>query len=103
MCLQSFQMDWATWVCGERVISNAMVHEMRKEGLVVEAEKPIQVIYDGVIVGNYVADLVVEGLVLVELKCVRAFDDGHTAQCLNYLAATGLAICLLINFAKKWK
>ncbi len=61
---------------------------------------PIKVYYDGVVVGEYIADLVVEGCVLVELKAVKGLDDIHTAQCLNYLKATSLKICLLINFGK---
>jgi GxxExxY protein len=56
--------------------------------------------YDGVIVGEYVADLVVEQAVIVELKHARVLDDVHLAQCLNYLIATGLHLCLLINFGK---
>ena len=89
--------------CGfaEKVYENAMVHELRKSGLSVEQQKAITVAYDGVIVGEYLADLVVEGAVLVELKSVRSLDDVHAAQCLNYLAATGIPICLLLNFGKR--
>jgi GxxExxY protein len=54
--------------------------------------------YDGIVVGEYAADLLVEGAVLAELKAVRALDDIHRAQCLNYLKATGLRLCLLLNF-----
>jgi GxxExxY protein len=89
--------------CGfaEKVYENAMAHELRKAGLAVEQQKPITVIYDGVVVGEYLADLLVEGTVLVELKAARALDDAHTAQCLNYLAATGIPVCLLLNFGKR--
>ena len=59
----------------------------------------IGVEYDGVTVGTYVADLLVENAVLVEVKAVRALDANHDAQCLNYLRATGLTVCLLMNFA----
>jgi GxxExxY protein len=52
-------------------------------------------------VGEYCADLIVEDKVLVELKAARSFDDAHLAQCLNYLAATNLLICLLINFGRR--
>ena len=55
-------------------------------------------LYDGVVVGDYVADLVVEQLVIVELKAVKQLDNNHQAQCLNYLKATGLSVALLINF-----
>jgi GxxExxY protein len=77
-----------------------MVHELRKAGLAVQQQYPINVLYDGVLVGEYIADALVEGSVLVELKAVKELDDVHMAQCMNYLKATGLAICLLINFGK---
>jgi GxxExxY protein len=54
--------------------------------------------YDGVIVGEYAADLFIENILLVELKAVKSLDDVHLAQCLNYLKATGLTLCLLIKF-----
>ncbi len=82
----------------EKVYENALGHELRKCGLVVEQQKPITVYYDGVAVGFFDADLFVEGRVLVELKVAKAFDDIHLAQCLNYLKATKLPLCLLINF-----
>ena len=88
--------------CGflEKVYENALAHEMRKAGLTVEQQKPIVVQYDGVVVGEYVADLVVEGAVLIELKVCKAFDEIHEAQCLNYLKATGFPICLSLNFGR---
>ena len=88
--------------CGflEKVYENAFAHELRKAGLSVEEQKPIIVRYDGVVVGEYVADLVVEGRVLIELKACKSLDDIHSAQCLNYLVATGFPICLLINFGR---
>lgn len=89
--------------CGflEKIYENAMVIELRNAGLSVVQQHSVVVRYQGQIVGEYTADLFVEGRVLVELKAVRNLDDAHTAQCLNYLAATGAAICLLINFAKR--
>jgi len=84
----------------EKVYENALAHEIRKAGLRVAQQEPLLVIYDDVCVGEYFADLLVEDSVLVELKTVRAIDEIHMAQCLNYLKATGLKICLLINFAK---
>jgi GxxExxY protein len=56
-------------------------------------------VYDGASVGEYIADLVVEDLVIVETKAVKALEDIHVAQCLNYLKATGLKLGLLLNFA----
>lgn len=82
----------------ERVYENALVHELRKRGISVEQQKAIQVIYDGVVVGEYVADLVVESQVIVELKAVKQLDNIHQAQCMNYLKATGLSVALLVNF-----
>ena len=84
----------------EKVYENALAHELRKAGLRAEQQRPLRVQYDGVVVGEYAADLLVEDCILVELKAVKAFDDIHLAQCLNYLKATGLSLCLLINFGK---
>jgi GxxExxY protein len=83
----------------EKVYENALAHELTKAGLMVTQQIAIGVEYDGVTVGTYVADLLVENAVLVEIKAVRALDTNHDAQCLNYLRATGLTVCLLMNFA----
>ncbi len=83
----------------EKVYENALAHEVRKRGLEVLQQHPIDVWYDGVLVGQYIADLVVANLVIVELKVVKSLDSIHQAQCLNYLRATGLTTCLLMNFA----
>ena len=89
--------------CGflEKCYENALAHELRKAGLSVQQQVPLDVLYDGIIVGQYVADLIVEGCVWIELKAIKACDEVHAAQCINYLAATGLPICLLINFSKR--
>ena len=84
----------------EKVYENALAHELRKAGLKVLQQHPITVMYDGSVVGEYVADLLVEDSVIVELKAVKTLDDVHTAQALNYLNATGLRVCLLINFGR---
>ncbi|MCL5280119.1 MAG: GxxExxY protein [Planctomycetes bacterium] len=88
--------------CGflEKVYENALAHELRKAGLKTEQQHGITIHYDGVVVGEYAADLLVEGILLIELKAVRELDDVHLAQCLNYLRATNLRLCLLMNFAK---
>ena len=83
----------------EKVYENALAHELRQQGLVAEQQASIKVLYEGVVVGDYLADIVVNGKVLVELKVVRALDEIHKAQCINYLKATGHTICLLLNFA----
>jgi GxxExxY protein len=89
--------------CGfmEKVYENALAHEIRKTGLKVLQQVPIKVWYDGIIVGEYIADLLVEDNVLAELKATSAFDPVHAAQCINYLTATRLPVCLLINFGKR--
>ena len=84
----------------EKVYENALAHELRKAGLRVVQQYGIQVSYDGIVAGEYVADLFAEDCILIELKAVRAFDEVHLAQCLNYLKATGLRVCLLINFGR---
>lgn len=86
--------------CGflEEVYENALAYEIRKLNLKVEQQKEIDVFYDGFKVGHYKPDLLIADTVIVELKSVKHLDDAHKAQCLNYLKATGLKICLLINF-----
>ena len=84
----------------EKVYENALAIEIRKAGLSVTQQAKIEVLYDGQIVGEFFADLLVERLVVVELKVAKALDNIHMAQCLNYLRATDLPICLLINFGK---
>jgi GxxExxY protein len=85
----------------EKVYENALVHRIRKiTEFMVAQQYPVQVVYDGVIVGEFFADLLVDERVLVELKAVSMLTNDHTAQALNYLRATGLEICLLINFGR---
>ena len=82
----------------EKVYQNALAYELRKLGMNVLVEHPINVLYDRVVVGEYVADLLVENSIILELKVVGQFDDIHFVQCLNYLKGTGLKLGLLINF-----
>ena len=84
----------------EKVYENALAHELRKAGYTVEQQYPIQVWYDEVQVGEYVADLLIDHQVIIELKVVRSLDSIHMAQCYNYLKATGKKVCLLVNFGK---
>ncbi len=88
--------------CGfvEKVYENALAHELRKSGLAVAQQRGVVVKYADVVVGEYTTDLLVEDSMLVELKAVRALDNVHYAQCLNYLKATGPHLCLLLNFGK---
>lgn len=86
--------------CGflEKVYENALAHELRKAGMKAQQQYGITVYYDGLAVGEYTADLLVNGVLLLELKAVKEFDDIHLAQCLNYLKATNFRLCLLMNF-----
>ncbi len=86
--------------CGflEKVYENAMVVELSRAGISVEQQKPMQVRYQGAIVGEYQADLVVDSRVMVELKAVSKLDSIHEAQLLNYLKATRVRVGLLFNF-----
>lgn len=84
----------------EKIYQNALAHEMRKLGMKVEIQKPLYVIYDGVVVGEYFADLLIEGVLIIELKACDGFNEVHKAQCLNYLNSTRLSLCLLINFGR---
>ena len=76
----------------EKVYENALLHELRKSGLNAASQHRIQVLYDSIVVGDYIADILVEGRVLVELKAVKAIEDIHIAQALNYLKATELLL-----------
>jgi GxxExxY protein len=84
----------------EQVYEGALEHELIKAGFAVHKQQPINIRYDGVVVGDYVADLVVDQTVLIELKAVDVLTEIHAAQCLNYLKATGMETCPLMNFGK---
>lgn len=85
----------------ERVYQNAMYLELKSQGYNVEAQKPIKVIYKNQIVGEYYADLLVEGSIILELKACECLMDAHKAQLLNYLKATKIEIGLLLNFGEE--
>ncbi len=84
----------------EKVYENAMNVELQLRGLKTFQQAPLKVYYKNELVGDYIADILVEDEILVELKTVKEFDEIHLAQCLNYLRITGLKLCLLINFSK---
>ncbi len=84
----------------EKVYENALAHQLRKDGMKIEQQRPIKVYYDNLVVGEYFADLIAEGTVIVELKAVKNIEDIHLAQTLNYLKVTGLKLGLIINFGK---
>jgi len=85
----------------EKVYQNSLTLELTKLGLQVEQQKQIVVYYEGQAVGEYFADLVVNGVVIVELKAIRQLLDEHEAQLLNYLKATTIEVGLLLNFGPK--
>jgi GxxExxY protein len=82
----------------EVIYENALAHELRKAGLCVCQKQSVVVRYDGMIVGDYTADLLVEDSVLVELQAIKGGDVFDTAQCTNYLKATGHTRSVLLNF-----
>lgn len=84
----------------EKVYENALVHELRKRGFEADPQHEIPVYYDGIVMGQFFADILVEKKVIIELKTARDDHEIFMAQCLNYLKATGLPICLLLNFGK---
>jgi GxxExxY protein len=86
--------------CGflEKVYENALCLELRKKRIGAEQQYPLSVYYDGIVVGEYFVDILVERRLLLELKAVQRFDEVHMAQCINYLKATGLSVGLLLNF-----
>ena len=82
----------------EKVYENALMVELRYDGLRVDQQAPFQVRYREEVVGNYVPDIVVERSVILEVKAQARLDVVNRVQCLNYLRATGLRIALLLNF-----
>ena len=86
--------------CGflEKVYERALLGELARRGLSARSSVAFPVLYKGQPVGDYIADLVVENQLIVELKCVELFSNEHMAQCINYLKASGIRIALLINF-----
>ncbi len=85
----------------EKVYENALLIELKKSGFQVSPQHPIKVYYDGQVVGEYYADIVVEGKVVLELKATERLIEDHKAQLLNYLKATDKEVGLLLNFGKK--
>ena len=84
----------------ESVYEKCMIIELRKVGLDTESQKPIRVQYDGEVVGDFVADILVNDTVILELKSVRKLVEAHEVQLVNSLVATGELVGLLINFGE---
>jgi GxxExxY protein len=90
----------------EKVYERALMRELCLRGIQAVSQVSLPVIYKGECVGEYFPDILVEDVLLVELKCVDSLSSYHTAQCLNYLRASGKTLCLLVNFQKptvEWK
>jgi len=90
----------------EKVYERALLKELRIRGIQAKAQASFPVTYKGQSVGEYFADILVEDVLVIELKCVEHLANEHTAQCLNYLRASGRTLCLLVNFQKpkvEWK
>ena len=85
----------------EKVYENALIIELENNGINVEAQKPISVLYENRVVGEYFADLCVDGTVIIELKAADTLSKVHETQLINYLKATGIEVGLLLNFGRK--
>ena|SRR5580700_6413400 len=84
----------------EKVYERALLRALSIRGIRAASQKSFAVTYKGQSVGDYFADIIVEDVLVIELKCVERLANEHLAQCLNYLRASGKSICLLINFQK---
>ena len=84
----------------ESVYEKCMLIELRKAGFDIEPQKPIKVQYDGEVVGDFIADTLVNDTVILELKSVRKLVEAHEVQLVNYLVAAGKPVGLLINFGE---
>lgn len=85
----------------ESVYKNALFIAIKEKGLKIEAEKRFEVIFRGRKVGLYVADLIIEEKVIIELKCCESLLGEHQAQLINYLKVSGILVGLLVNFGKR--
>lgn len=85
----------------ESVYKNALTIAMKDKGLSVQVEKRFEVIFRGQKIGVYVADLIINERVIVELKCCEQIHNEHQAQLINYLKTSGIAVGLLVNFGRR--
>ena len=84
----------------EKVYENSMIVLFRKEKIPANKQAPIVIYFESKIVGHYVADILVDEKIILELKCVEMINNAHRAQALNYLKATGKRLAIILNFAK---
>lgn len=85
----------------ERVYEKALAIELRKNGVEVKCQHPISVLYEGEIVGEYFADIIVNNIVVIELKATKELSEENECQLINYLKATDIELGLLLNFGKE--
>ena len=85
----------------EKLYENALLIELQKQGIAAVRQQPINVYYEGVLIGEYYADFLVKDKVIVELKALSELSRAHEVQLVNYLRATGMKVGLLINFGDK--
>ena len=85
----------------ESVYEKCLLIELRKEGLDTESQKPITVYYENEIVGEFIADIIVNNTIILELKSVRRIIKAHEVQLVNYLVATGKPVGLILNFGER--
>ncbi|MFH0887924.1 MAG: GxxExxY protein [Planctomycetota bacterium] len=84
----------------EKVYENALIIQFKKAGIKAEQQVSLKVNFEGEIVGDYCADIVVDNKIILELKCAESINSIHKAQIINYLKATGMKLGIIINFAK---
>ena len=82
----------------ESIYQGALEYEFKKAAMAVCCEERIRVVYDGIVLGEFVVDMLVEGCILIENKAVRALNPAHESQLVHYLTAPGLDVGLLLNF-----
>lgn len=101
--IQAFYKVYNTLGYGflEKVYQNALLIELRKMGFLCQSELPVKVFYEGIIVGDYRADIIVDNCVIIENKAAEALMEEHEYQLINYLKATEIEVGLLLNFGKK--
>ena len=85
----------------EKVYENSMALSLQRQGLQVAQQSPVDVWFEGQVVGQYFADLIVSDRVLLELKSAKTIDPAHEAQLINYLRATRIEVGLVLNFGEK--
>ena len=84
----------------EKVYQRALLRELGLRGIQAAAQVSFAVSYQGQCIGEYYADILVEDVLVIELKCVERLAPEHTAQCINYLRVSGRSVCLLVNFQR---